>query len=181
MEQRRRYRDTDLWCSRSGKVYKNGREVGRQLNNGYWLISMGSRGSGEKKRNRIIAECWITYPNQLPDDMEVHHKNEKKDDDRVKNLEVLSHEDHYRRHHKLQPVLKMSLDGKPIKVYQSLKDAKEDHHMSIEHSHITTVMNHSNPRYSTYAGADWYYYKDRYELVKMMRMADIAEGKGRQF
>lgn len=180
MEEIRRYRDTDLWCSRSGKVYKNGREVGRQSRTGYWLISMGSRGSGEKKRNRIIAECWLTYPNQLPDEMEVHHKNEQRDDDRVVNLEVLTKEEHYRKHNKLQPIVKMSLDGRPLKIYSSIKDAETDH-PSIEHSHINTVLNHTNTRYDTYAGADWHYYKDRYELVKMMRMADIAEGKGRQF
>ena len=75
----------------------------------------------------------------------------------------------------------MSTSGKPIKIYNTVREAEEDNNLSVNHSHITNVIKHNNTKYTTCGGADWYYYQDRYELVKMTRLADIISGEGRKY
>lgn len=83
-----------------GKIYSthnNGRgqyhkELHQRLNrDGYYEVTVGINKNRTTKRvSRIIAEAFIDNPLNLP---EVDHKNDIRTDNRVENLQWISHED----------------------------------------------------------------------------------------
>lgn len=57
-------------------------------NCGYQQVSAGSGSSSKQLVHRMVAETWISNPNHHRD---VNHINGNKDDNRVKNLEWVTH------------------------------------------------------------------------------------------
>ena len=64
---------------------------------GYYIISTCGEGNFEKYLHRLIYE---DHYGEIPDGYMVHHKNENKLDNRIDNLELMSHEEHSAYHSK---------------------------------------------------------------------------------
>lgn len=84
----RKIRDTDFLISKEGKIYT---PAGKLLstwienNTGYMLFRICFEGKTRCYRlHRILAECWIPNPDNLPF---VKHKNDDKKNNSVDNLE----------------------------------------------------------------------------------------------
>jgi len=91
---------------------------GKFKSNGYWIVYYpdhpfaNSQGSGYVRHNRIVME---KYLGRYLDQFEVvHHCNQKRDDDQIENLELMTNSSHLSLHHKNRPKLRNSL-GKFVK------------------------------------------------------------------
>ena len=62
---------------------------------GYYMISSQKEGNFEKYLHRLIYE---EHYGEIPKNHFVHHKNENKLDNRIENLELISHAEHTRLH-----------------------------------------------------------------------------------
>lgn len=92
--------DVEYIVDTSGRIFSthnNGRgqyhkELHQRLNrDGYYEVTVGSNNNRTTKRvSRIIAEAFIDNPSNLP---EVDHINNIRTDNRVENLQWVSHED----------------------------------------------------------------------------------------
>lgn len=137
---------------------------------GYLLVSL----SGKLKRaHRIIAETFIENPNNLP---VVNHKNFKKDDNRIENLEWVTYSENaihsFSNNHREQSiknwvksvqvkgaeasktkVCQYDLDGNLIAIYDSQREASEK--TKICRSSITKCVNNKR---KTAGGYKWQYF-----------------------
>lgn len=77
-------KDGRVWSNRFKKWLKPIKH-----SDGYRVVHLCVNGEGKKKRiHRIVAETFLSNPDNLP---EVNHKNLNKSDNRLKNLEWISH------------------------------------------------------------------------------------------
>lgn len=78
--------------SSSGKVWKNGKEVGNKPNkNGYCMMSVKLN-----KRRRIVGRyklVWEAFNGKVPRGMEIDHINRIRNDDRLENLRCVTHKE----------------------------------------------------------------------------------------
>lgn len=118
---RYRYKDTKYFVDRSGKVYRNGREVKGHIVNGRVIIKLGKNGKSIF-RAKMIAETFLCYE----DGMEVHHKNRIRDDDRVCNLVVCSPLQHFRLHNHSLITLKFDENWNLVNVYDKKSEAEKE-------------------------------------------------------
>ena len=86
--------DPRILVSNKGNVlsYKRGApyplKVSRNRNGGYQMVSAGSGSTSKQYVHRMVAETWLDNPNHYRD---VNHINGDKDDNRVENLEWVTH------------------------------------------------------------------------------------------
>ena len=91
----------NVWVSKDGLVYclKHGKLVLRTNNvqRGY-VYNQTSK--GQRLQHRIV---WETFNGDIPDEYEVDHINDVRDDNRLCNLQLLTRLDNMRKAHKGRP------------------------------------------------------------------------------
>jgi hypothetical protein len=118
--------------SNLGKVrtIKNGEaEMSQQENrNGYMTVHLRNKGVERRAMvHRLVAEAFISNPDELKD---VNHKNGDKSDNRVENLEWVSHSDNMTHSFRelgknVRHIVQLSLDGVLIDRWNSITEAAE--------------------------------------------------------
>lgn len=122
----RQYRDTPYYTNKKGDVYniKIKRFVNGSIPNkkkGHIYIQMGKYGKAIAK-HRMIAECWLGDI----EGMEVHHKDHNPTNNKVSNLEILTNEEHQRKHHRSMICVQFSDDWSfLIRFYNSQNEVEE--------------------------------------------------------
>lgn len=83
----------------NGTVYSlnTNKFIGCKTNKDYWRVDLIDD-DGNKQRWRLHRLIWFAVNGELPDDYDVHHINENKDDNSISNLEIISHQDHVTLH-----------------------------------------------------------------------------------
>lgn len=120
MGKRVKYKDTDYFVDGAkGIVYRNGKEVGYQQENGRYIIRMGRKESSVR-RAKMVAETFLG----MEEGQEVHHINEKPWDDRKNNLICLSHLQHQRVHNHSVITLQFDKDYNLVGAYNSKLEAE---------------------------------------------------------
>jgi hypothetical protein len=86
------YRDGGLyWTEDRGYNKTKGKRAGRVGAHGYRQIAMNGKKLYE---HRLV---WEMHNGPIPDGMEIDHINRIRDDNRIENLQLLSHQDNLRR------------------------------------------------------------------------------------
>lgn len=87
--------------------------------------------------HRLVAQTFIENPDNLP---QVNHKDLNRQNNKVSNLEWCSIEynnTYAEKHRKIAKKVGCYKDGKLIKVYDAIRDAKKD---GFHHSNISSVL-----------------------------------------
>lgn len=58
-------------------------------NKGYAVVTL--RNNGKQLKARVHRLIWTAFHGDIPDGLEINHINEKRDDNRLENLELLTH------------------------------------------------------------------------------------------
>lgn len=123
---------------------------------GYLAIELRKNGKRYCTRvHRLVAQVFLHNPDNLP---QVNHKNERKTDNRIENLEFCTNDYncHYGNHYKnvsksLQKKIKQyDLEGNFIKEWDSIKEASS----AIKTTHIGAVC---SKKRKTAGGYKWEY------------------------
>lgn len=88
-----------------------------------------------EKIHRLVALHFIDNPDDLP---EVNHINHQRDDNRVENLEWVSHKENCEKMGKVRPVGKYDREGNLIEVFDTLAQAARAENTTP--SHILALM-----------------------------------------
>lgn len=120
---------SDYLISQDGRIYSNRSRKFLKLNpekRGYVPVSLVDDG-GNIKCKKLHRLVWETFNGPIPDGYEINHKNEIRNDNRLENLELLTHKENlnYGNHNeKLKDSLKLVVKrggecnfSKPICVY----------------------------------------------------------------
>lgn len=109
--------------------------------------------------HRLVAIAFIPNPNSLP---QVNHKNEDRLDNRVENLEWCDRQYNInygtgverRAIQRRKKIMKLSMDGETICVYNSLTEASNDCNVGI--GNISSCC-HNKKNYKSAGGFKWKY------------------------
>lgn len=85
------FRDGYFYCSKQGEIFRPGRNkplVGSS-NRGYRMATLSA--SGEKLSVCIHQAIWIFFNGGFPEWLEINHKDGNKGNNRLENLELVSH------------------------------------------------------------------------------------------
>lgn len=122
--QYRQYRDTPYYVNKSGDVYNINTYKfveGSPKRKGHLYIQMGRDGKAVAK-HKMVADCWIGDT----EGMEVHHKDHNPTNNKVSNLEILTSEEHQRKHHRSMICVQFSDDWSSlIRFYNSQNEVEE--------------------------------------------------------
>ena len=104
--------------------FRKGRILSTRVCNGYVIVTLSKE--GKEKDFRLHRLIWMTFNGKIPDNMEINHINEDKTDNRLENLNLMSHFDNMhwgtqitRRSEK---VLQLTLDEELVKEWPSIKE-----------------------------------------------------------
>lgn len=121
-----------VWSKKSNRYMKLLRDT-----DGYLRIRlyMGNGKARTEKVHRLVAIAFIDNPNGLP---EVNHINHQRDDNRVDNLEWVSHDENMKKAKNVIKVAKYDRDGNLLAVYDSINEAakRENVNPSSIHCYI---------------------------------------------
>lgn len=117
--------NTDYQISNLGRVWskKSNRYMKPQKDTcGYMRVQlyMGNGKARTEKIHRLVALAFIDNPDNLP---EVNHINHIRDDNRVENLEWVTHKENSEKTRKVKQVGKFDRDGNLLEVYETLARA----------------------------------------------------------
>lgn len=126
-------------------------------NNGYVSVTLHSDNGIQKtiKAHRII---WETAYGDIPKGYDIHHKDHNRTNNSISNLEMIEHSTHRSNHikgsnnpnyHKFKKVECSTLNGNIIKLYNSVRETKEDGFTPSSVSHCC------NGDWKTYKGYKW--------------------------
>ena len=128
-------------------------------NNGYLVCVLNNNGNRKTyKIHRLVALAFIPNPNNYSD---VNHKDENKSNNRIDNLEWMSHKNNMnygtlkeriRTYHKTKHVLQYSLDGQLIKEWISISEPAKLLKISVGN-----IINCCKRRCKTVGGYKWSY------------------------
>lgn len=106
-----------VWSKKSNRYMKPLRDT-----DGYLRIrlSMGNGKARTEKIHRLVAIAFIDNPNGLP---EVNHINHQRDDNRVDNLEWVSHKENSEKIQKVRQVGKYDREGNLLETFDTLAQA----------------------------------------------------------
>lgn len=157
-----------------GDIVMNMKKPGRILQplirqHGYLGVQLYGRGGHATKNmktfsiHRLVAEAFIPNPDGLE---EVNHINEDKQDNRMVNLEWISHKDNTNfgntqkkrvatnrvKHNKFIPILQYSINGDFIKRFDSISDAARE-----THTYAGNIIKCAKGNYTHTGGYVWKY------------------------
>lgn len=128
--------------------------------NGYNYICLCKEGKCRWfKVHRLV---WETFVGPIPDDYEINHLNEVKYDNRLENLEVVTHKENINhgscteragKKHRKQ-IVQYDMDNNIIKIWKSMTEVKQE--LGIDQSQISACCKGKN-HYNTAGGFKWKY------------------------
>lgn len=94
----RKFRDTDYWVSRGGKVWsdKRGKDMKQTVANGYCYVLLTLDEKVQRfSVHRLVAEVYL-YHEEMGEfaSLVVHHRNHNGRDNRISNLELVNRQAH---------------------------------------------------------------------------------------
>ena len=163
-----------LYVSSFGRIAYKGKDLVLYLYSqqkdvcGY--LRIGCKWIGEVCVHRLVVKAFIS---DIPDDMEVNHKDGNKQNNKVENLEIVSHKENMvhsryvlghlslgmkgkfgKYHHLSKAVSCYTLDGKFVKEYGSIREAARELHLNA--CNIIRVCKRE-PNCKTCGGYVWKY------------------------
>lgn len=143
---------SDYEISSEGRVYSHHRNRIKKLvpdKDGYATTILYDKGRFKNcKVHRLVAEAFIPNPKSLP---QINHKNEVKNDNRVGNLEWCTHRYNLiysdNAKSKRRMVGKYNMNGKLIKMYNSMTDVTKD---GYDQANVSKVCNGIRPHHKGY-------------------------------
>ena len=135
--------NTDYQISNLGRVWskKSNRYMKPQKDTcGYMRVQlyMGNGKARTEKVHRLVALAFIDNPDNLP---EVNHINHIRDDNRVENLEWVTHKENSEKTRKVKQVGKFDRDGNLLEVYETLAKAAK-----AENTTPSNILSHINSK-----------------------------------
>lgn len=150
--------DGDYQVSSLGRIksFKNGKEKILKLQKqktGYLTINLCKNGKMKNSRiNRLVAEAFIPNPENLP---EVDHINSDKTDNRVENLQWISHVENNRKKEASWGIPRRVICVETGEVFESITAAA-----NYVNRRITTMSRHLRGLTQTCAGKHFEYYDE---------------------
>lgn len=154
----------NVLVSRNGLVSQLKGKRGNGITAGC-LNKKGYLQKGINGRKWLVHDLvWTVFKGEIPEGYIVHHINEDKSDNRLENLELMSMSAHSRMHKTGIPcsektriklskkVIQITLDGKPEKLWGSLKEIERK--LGFAHTHISDCC---RGKYKTAYGYIWRY------------------------
>lgn len=140
---------------------------------GYLYVILCKQGVSEKMLlHRLVAEAFLPNPNALP---VVNHKNEKRDDNRVENLEWCTVQYNVRYSCSIS-IIQLSKDNKIIKIWDVISDAAN--YVKCCKGHIIKCCK-KKPKYNTAGGYKWRYLDDYLaDILEEIQDEDMEKEKG---
>lgn len=121
----------------NGRIYPERFLKPEKLRKGYLRVRLGSRKTGLRHYlvHRLVAMAFIPNPDGLP---QINHKNEKKDDNRVENLEWCDNDYNHNygnrnkkaTRHQEKKCCATDANGNIVRVFDSIKDAAKEFNTS---------------------------------------------------
>lgn len=159
----KRIRDTNYFVSENGELFnKKGNRLGTWVENntGYTLFRIYINGKTKCYRlHRIVAECWIDNPNNLPF---VKHKNDNKLDNRASNLEWGSNPDNvqegydnncYRFRQRSHKVKVKNLETGETTIYKSIRTLSDT--LGLNRKNVAAIL--KDNKINTYSSYEFSY------------------------
>lgn len=153
----------------NGKNYRVTEKLRKSFlnGNGYPMVSLAKGSIVNVFVHRLLAEAFIPNPENKP---QVNHKDSNKTNYSIENLEWVTNKEnaqhharssHFkppglgrtgRKHQSSRPVIRLDLNGKLIKCYESIHLAAKD--LGTTTSNICSCL---KGRYQTHLGSKWEY------------------------
>ena len=135
--------NTDYQISNKGRVWskKSNHYMALQKDAcGYLRVQlyMGNGKARTEKVHRLVAIAFIDNPNNLA---EVNHINHIRDDNRVENLEWVTHKENSEKTRKVKQVGKFDREGNLLEVFNTLGEAAK-----AENTTPSNILSHINSK-----------------------------------